>query len=131
MLDPTRHSREGLDRHTQDLVDASGLTGKVDAFGHARRVVGRGGVQVRGGGQIAVAFVEVGGDCVATRDVGGNFGQRGKPSRRAVGLSHGDGSVEAHDRRVGESEQLVVPADDLRPVGLVDLWRSDPITAAH
>ena len=47
-----------------------------------------------------------------------DLGQRGEPGRRAVRLADGDGPVEPHDRGVGEAEQLVVPLDDLHPIGL-------------
>ena len=38
----------------------------------------------------------------------------------AVRLADGDGTVESDDRRVGESEQLVVPLQDLHPVGVLE-----------
>ena len=53
------------------------------------------------------------------RDVGVHLGERGQPGLSAVGLADRDRAVEADDRAVGEAQQLVVPADDLDPVGLV------------
>ena len=41
----------------------------------------------------------------------------------AIGLAEGDGPVELHDRAVGEPEQLVLPADDLHPAGLLGARR--------
>ena len=42
---------------------------------------------------------------------------------RAVELGDRDGSVEGHDRRGVEADELVVEGDDLRPVGVIRLTR--------
>ena len=78
------------------------------------------GVQLGRQFEVAVLLVEVGGDCFAPRDVFVDVGQCRQSSGCAVGLADGDRTVEPHDRSVGEAEQLVVPLDDLDPVGLLD-----------
>ena len=41
-----------------------------------------------------------------------------QPGARTVGLADGHRAVEPHDRAVGQPHELVVPLDDLHPVGL-------------
>ncbi len=118
----------------QELVDACGLMGLVGAFLQTRGVASGLGVQARRGAEIAVALVEVSGDGAATRDVVGNLGQRREPGRGAVGLADRNGPVEPDDRRIGEPEQLVIPADDLKPISLlhpscIRVERGDPAWA--
>jgi hypothetical protein len=43
----------------------------------------------------------------------------GQAGLRPVGFTDRDSAVELRDRTVGETDQLVVPLDDLHPVGLV------------
>ena len=49
---------------------------------------------------------------------GVHLGERGESGPRAVGLAHRHGPVEAYDGAAGQRQQLVVPLDDLHPVGL-------------
>ena len=107
-------------RQFAPLVEARRLAHLVVAFGEVGCVAGGLGVQAGGELEVAVLLVEVGGDRVAAQDVLVDVGQRRQPGGRAIGLADGDGPVEPDDRRVGEPEQLVVPLDDLHPVGLLD-----------
>jgi hypothetical protein len=50
-------------------------------------------------------------------------GQGREAGQGTIGLADRDGPVELHDRALGEPEQLVVPADDLHPVGLLGARR--------
>ena len=95
----------------------------VNAFLQTRGVASGLGVQARRGAKITVALVEVGGDGAATRDVVGDLGQRRETGRCPVGFADRDGTVQPDDRRVGEPEQLVVPADDLQPISLLHTAR--------
>ena len=54
---------------------------------------------------------------------GSTVAKAARPAAGAVGLADRDGPVELHDRAAGEPEQLVVPADDLHPVGLLGARR--------
>ena len=54
---------------------------------------------------------------------GVHAGQGRESGRRPVGLADRDGPVERHDRAPGEPQQIVVPADDLHPVGLLGARR--------
>ncbi len=64
--------------------------------------------------------MEVRGDGGAPRYVVVDVGQCHQSRGGAVGLADCDGPVEADDLRVGEPEELVVPLDDLDPIGLLD-----------
>ena len=79
------------------------------ALGEIRRVVG--GVRVQPGGEfeVAVLLVEIRSDRIAPRDERFDLGQGGQSCGSPGRLANGDRTVEADDRRVGESEQLVVP----------------------
>ena len=65
----------------------------------------------------------MGGDRIAPRDVLLDLGQCRQPGQRAVRFADRDRTVEPDDRSVGEPQQLVVPLDDLYPVGVLDTWR--------
>src|SRR4051794_25512690 len=104
----------------QLLVDPGGLAGLVIAVREGWGVAGGESVEPGGAQEVAVLLVEVGGDRVVARHVLVDLGQRRQPGGRAVGLADRNRPVEPHDRRVGEAEELVVPLDDLDPVGLLD-----------
>src|SRR3954453_8611680 len=93
----------------QHLVESRGLARLVVALGEVRRVLR--GVRVETGGEleVAVLLVEMRRDRLAARDALVDLGECGQPRGRAVGLADRDGTVESHDRSVGEPEQLVVP----------------------
>ena len=110
-------------RQPEQLVESRGLAHLVVALGEVRRAVGCGGVETRSELEISVLLVEMGGNRVAPRDVRVDLSE-GRQSRwSAVSFAHGDGTVEPDDRSVGELEQLVVPLDDLHPVGLLETRR--------
>ncbi len=76
------------------------------------------GVQRRGDLEVAGVLVEVRARGGVPGERGVELGEGGQPGPRPVGLADRDGPVEPDDRGVGEGQQLVVPLDDLDPVGL-------------
>jgi hypothetical protein len=90
----------------------------VAALLFARRGPGGGGVEPGGGVQVTGPLVEVRRHRGVPRDAVVHLGEGGQPGRGAVGLADRDRAVEPDDGVVGEPEELVVPRDDLRPVGL-------------
>ena len=123
MTDHGPTGRQGLRacRPVAELrVEPCGLSGQVVAFGDGRGRAGGIGVEPRRGHGIAVPLVQVRRDRGVPWQRGVELGQGGQAAPRAVGLTDRDGAVEACDRGVGEADQLVVPLDDLYPVGLLD-----------
>lgn len=68
--------------------------------------------------------MEVGSDCIAPRGVLVDIGECRQPCGCAVGFAEGDGAVELDDRRVCEAKELVVPLQDLDPVGVLEAGAS-------
>jgi hypothetical protein len=103
----------------QLLTEPRRLPGEVVTFGQVGGGLRRVGVQVCCHREVAGLLVEVGrgGGVAGQARVDG--GQGREAGRRAVGLADRDGPVERDDRAPGEPEQLVVPADDLHPIGLL------------
>jgi hypothetical protein len=107
----------------QLLVEARGLTSLMVALGEVRGVASCVGIEARRELELAVALVEVRGNRFTPRHVLVDLGQCRQACARTVGLADRDRTVEPDDRRVGEPEELVVPLDDLDPVGLLDSRR--------
>ena len=101
-------------------MSRAGLAGLVVAFCEVRSIASSQGVEPGREFEVSVALVEVGSDRIAPRDVLVDVGQCPQPCGCTVGFTDGDGTVEPDDRRVGESEQLVVPLHDLHPVGVLE-----------
>jgi hypothetical protein len=105
---------------TQELVEPRRLASLVIALCEVRRVAGRGRVEAGSELEIAVALVKMGRDRIAARDALVDVGQCPQSRGCAVRFAEGDGPVEPDDRSVGESKQLVVPLQDLDPVGVLE-----------
>jgi hypothetical protein len=105
---------------TQELVEPRRLTGLVVALCEVRRVPGRDVVETGSEFKVAVALVEIGSDRISPRDVLIDVGQCCQSCERAVRFTDGNGTVESDDRSVGDSDELVVPLQDLHPVGVVE-----------
>src|SRR5262249_44686979 len=104
----------------EQLVDPCRLTCLVVALGQVGRVASRVRVQTGRDLEVAGLLVEVRGDGFPPRYVPVDRGQRREPGGCAVRLPDGHRAVQPDDRRVAEPEQLVVPLDDLDPVGVLD-----------
>jgi hypothetical protein len=88
----------------------------------------RGGPREVFGGDLAIAgpLVEVAThriEAVVLRQPRIEPVQRAQSGERAVHLAHRDRAAEAGRRVVGQFDQLVVPLEDLRPVGLLGARR--------
>ena len=110
---------------------AGGLADQVVAFGDVRGPAGGLDVRRAGGGQVAVELVQVAADGMPPVAVAEHLAQ-------PVGLEQPGGGTEdvadrdrasehrggllAH-RVVGEGDEVVVPGEDLRPVGLLGARR--------
>ncbi len=90
------------------------------ALGEAGRVVGSVGIEAGSEFEIPVLLVEICGDRFAPRNVFVDLCECRQPCAGAVRFTDSDGTVEPDDGSVGEPQQLVVPLDDLDPVGVVD-----------
>jgi hypothetical protein len=90
------------------------------AFGRASRC-GSGSTVVNGGNiEVSGAFMQVpahGVDPVVAGQPFGDGVQCTKTGKRSVHLAEGDGTAERRGWVVGECEKLVVPPEDLGPVG--------------
>ena len=102
------------------------------ALGDVCRAPGGFGVRRAGGRQIAPELVQVATDSLPAVVVGEYLAQPvglAQPGGGAEGVADRDraaehgGGVPAH-RVVGEGDQVVVPVEDLRPVGLLGLAAS-------
>src|SRR5699024_1085968 len=93
------------------------------AFCYVRCLLGRRGVETCRLRQVAIALMQVRGDRVIPRYVGVECRQSPKPGPRTIGLPDRDGTVQPGDGAVGEPYELVVPFDDLYPVGFLDRKR--------
>lgn len=102
-------------------MDAGSLSSLMVAFGDVGGMPGRAGVQAGRKVEVATAFVKVRSDCVSAFDVVIDVCEGVESGFWSVGFGDRDDPIEARDRSVGEAEQLVVPLDDLGPVGLVEL----------
>src|SRR5215210_2202624 len=106
---------------------AGGLTDQVVALGDVRRAPGGLDVRRGGSGQVAVELVQVAADGMPPVALAEHLAQpigleqpRGGSEHvadRDRAAEHG-GGVLAH-RVVGEGDEVVVPGEDLRPVGLL------------
>src|SRR5512132_4161019 len=110
---------------------AGGLAHQVVALGDVRGPAGGLGVGRGGGGQVAVELVQVAADGVPAVPLADHVAQLvglAQPGGGAEDVADRDraaehgGGVLAH-RVVGEGDEVVVPGEDLRPVGLLGACR--------
>lgn len=104
----------------QGLVEPRRLAGLVVALGEAWSVAGRRGVEAGSEGRSPLRSWRWAATAARRGTFSSTPGQCRQPGGCAVRFADGDGTVEADDRRVGESEQLVVPLHDLYPVGVLE-----------
>src|SRR5882757_8176207 len=100
------------------MVEGGRPEREVVALGEVLRLRGGLHVQLRRRSDVAGPFVEVGGRSGVPRECRVELRERGEPRLRPIRLTDGDGAIEPHNRAVGEPDELVVPLDDLHPVGL-------------
>ena len=101
------------------VVQPRCLPREVVALGQGGGAVGSVAVEACSLVRVTGLLVQVRRNSRVPRDIGVHLGERGQPGLSAIRLADRDRAVEADDRAVREAQQLVVPADDLDPVGLV------------
>ena len=101
------------------------------ALGDVRGAVSRGRIRRRGGGEVAAEFVQVAADGVPSVTLAEHVAQPVgllQPGGGAPDLADRDGATEHRGgvlayRVGGQGDEVVVPGEDLRPVGLLGARR--------
>src|SRR5699024_1907093 len=116
----TRRSSDLLAEAVGSVPRPRGLPAQMLSLGYAARPLGGPCVEFGGPAGLSCAFTQMRLDGEISGQTVIEAAQFGETGRRADGLAEGHGPIEADDRGVPESEELVVPVDDLRPVGGLD-----------
>src|SRR3954454_14338447 len=127
MRGPRPCASPGADDSRLLLPRAGGLADEMVALGDVRRPPGGVGVGRGGGGQVAAELVQVAPDRVPAVAVAEHVAEPVGLAQAGGGAEHvadRDGAAEhggrlLADRVVGEGDEVVVPGEDLRPVGLL------------
>ena len=100
-------------------MKSCGLPGEMVALSDILRRPGRLDVEPGRRVQVTPLLVQIGSHRGVPRSRRVDLGQGRQTGGSAVRLADRDRTVQAYDASVGEEEQLVVPLDDLHPVGLL------------
>src|SRR6476661_3265044 len=127
---PARGPERAVDR-TRSPPRPRRLADEVVALGDGRGAAGGLGVGLRGGGEVAVQLVQVAADGVPAMALAEHVAQAvalAQAGGGAVDVADRDGAAEdgggvVADRVVGERDEVVIPGEDLWPVGLLGARR--------